>query len=363
MNASAVILVQSERGRAGVRSRWAVPTAAAPAPAGKLGCVSLLMLLMLFLLLPASLQASSPVRQAGASGSELTLALRSSAQHSAALRGVTNGRSQGYLGIEFHDAPDDANPLLRLRGVHGVEVVKVDHDGPAGKAGLRPHDLLVGLNGQAIASAEALRRMIHDAGAGVQVALSVVRGGQSMILNAQLATRDEVARAAMARLAASDPPLPSLAAAPAIDEESASPNESYSAENATSSAPLASAGGAVHGQSFIGSMLHSSPVTGAVLDAMEPQLAGFFGAPPGAGLLVHSVLPGSAAAEAGLHAGDIVLRVDFAVLHTQADWTKRVHAAKGRPLTLAVLRDHHELTLILQPEPRHHSMLEWPTLF
>ena len=289
------------------------------------------------------------------------------AHPSPALHGSTNGRSQGYLGIEFHDAAEELTAGLKPRGAHGVEIVMVDHDGPAGKAGLRAHDLLVGLNGQPIASAEALRRLIHDAGAGGQVSLSVLRNGRPLTLNVQLAARDEVAREAMARLAAS-----TLATSPASLTQPAPPAsegadtgfaERYPAEETPSVTPTTSNGGSLHAQGFIGSMLHSGPVTGAVLDAMEPQLASYFGAPQGTGLLVHSVVPGSPAAEAGLHAGDIVLRADFAVLRSPTDWTRHVHAAKGHAITLAVLRDRHELTLTLQPEPKHHSLVEWPTLF
>lgn len=280
------------------------------------------------------------------------------------LKGSTNGRSQGYLGIEFRDLPADGSTLMP-RSIRGVEVIKVDHDGPAGKAGLQPHDVLVGLNGQTISSAEALRRMIHDSGAGVQVALNVIRGGRTLMLNAQLATRDEVARAAMARLAASNQPAssaPVSQSAPAIeDSDSSGAGDAYPPEDSPSPSP--SIAGPMHSQSFIGSMLHSGPITGAVLDAMEPQLASFFGAPQGMGLLVHSVVPGSAAAQAGLHAGDVVLRADFISLRSQADWTKHIHAAKGHPITLAVLRDHREISVILQPDLKRHSMLEWPSLF
>ncbi len=281
------------------------------------------------------------------------------ARPAAALRGAVGARSPGYLGIEFHDVPEDQGRSTPAAG-RGVVVVMVDHDGPAGKAGLRAHDVIVNLNGQAIAGAEALRRMIHDAGAGVQIALTVVRGGRPVTLTARLADRDEVARAAMARLAATENTgaPPATAPAMAMGFTDRAPMEMPAAASAPPS--LTEPATPAPGSGFIGHMLHGSIFTGAVLDAMEPQLAGFFGAPWGAGLLVHSVVPGSPAATAGLRAGDVILRADLYTLHNTADWTKRLHAAKGRPITLSVLRDRRELTLSLQQDLKHHSVVEWP---
>lgn len=282
----------------------------------------------------------------------------------AGLRGNVNGRPPGYLGIEFHDMPDDQLKTLRLPSGRGVEVVMVDHDGPAGKAGLRPRDIIVSLNGQALAGAEALRRMIHDAGAGVQIALTVIRGGSPLTLKADLADRDQVARAAMAHLAESDAPSsaePVAAGTVLFGFNTATPPESP-ASPAYPPPPPTGPATPPPGSGFIGHIVHGSIYTGAVLDTMEPQLAIYFGAPQGAGLLVHSVLPGSPAAVAGLRAGDIVLRADLYTLRNTNDWAKRLHAAKGRPIALSVLREHRELNLTLQQELKHHSLVEWPTL-
>lgn len=311
---------------------------------------------LLLLLVPPAL-AWQPVRLTHSKGGLYAFTLYASTLH-----GSTNGRSQGYLGIEFHDTPVEASPLIP-RGTRGVEVAMVDHDGPAGKAGLRPRDIIVSMNGQAIAGAEVLRRMIHDAGAGVQIALNVLRNGQSLTLTAQLADRDQVARAAMARLAAStpsaaaaaNPPLPSAAyglADPNPGEGTVQP-----------SATAIPAPEPPHTQGFLSSMLHSSSSIGMVLDVMAPQLALYFGAPQGTGLLIQSVTPGSLAATAGLRAGDVLLRADAFALHSQADWSNRLHAAKGHPVTLNVLRDRHELTLTLETDLKRHSLLEWPGIF
>ena len=100
---------------------------------------------------------------------------RSSAQVLAALQQYleTGTISPGWLGVVV----DKSNPVPPSQG---VLVDSVRPDSPAEKAGLRPGDLIVSINGQALppgapASAGALAMMIESQAPGAKVTLSVLR--------------------------------------------------------------------------------------------------------------------------------------------------------------------------------------------
>jgi S1-C subfamily serine protease len=251
----------------------------------------------------------------------------------------------GYLGIEFHDLTAEQAAALHLRDKRGVEVLLVDHDGPAASAGLQPHDLITGINGHIVSSGEALHRMIRDTGAGVQVTLSVFRNGNPITIRAKLANHEDVERKAWAQL--NQP-----AAAPQLQHMEVSGANALGSTVAPAPVPpSAPAAPAPHTQGFIDSMLHG-PFTGLAVEACTPQLGSYFGAPNGQGLLVESVQDGSPGAVAGVHAGDVILRADSQPVHSASDWTKHLHAAKGKPISLDLLRDHQQMTVTMQPSSK-----------
>jgi len=268
-------------------------------------------------------------------------------RHAGAAAHTQPQRPPGYLGIEFHDLTNEQATSLHLRDNRGVEVLLVDHDGPAATAGLKPHDLITGFNGHIVASGEALRRMIHDAGAGVQVRLSVFRNGSPITVHTKLADRQEVERKAWARMTqAPPPPSQNMLIEGVTETYTIGPAPAPPAVAPRSSTPP-------HTQGFIENMLHG-PFTGLIVEALEPQLGEYFGAPKGQGLLVKSVESGSPAAMVGIRAGDVILRADSEPMHSPSDWSKRLHASKGKPMSLDLLRNHQTLTLTLPPDTKKH---------
>src|SRR6202011_2976400 len=94
-----------------------------------------------------------------------------------------------YLGVDTRDITSDRLSDLKLKEEHGVEVTLVDQDAPAGKAGLKEHDVILTINGNQVESVEQLRRMIREIPPGRMVALGITRDGQPLTLKAQLADR------------------------------------------------------------------------------------------------------------------------------------------------------------------------------
>jgi serine protease Do len=253
----------------------------------------------------------------------------------------------GYLGILFQNLTDEQVTSMHVKGGDGVEVVMVDHDGPAGKAGLQPHDVILRLNGQNVTGADCLRKMIHDDGVGAAVSLTVLRGGRQITVNAQLAYRGEVEKEAVARMVEADPPA---------NDNTPVANDFGEGDPAAPAPP----GTTSRSRSFLAQVLHTTPFTGLVLEAMEPQLAGFFGAPVGVGLLVETVAPNSPAAAAGLRAGDVILKADSVEVKSNGAWVRELHETRGRGIGLVVLRDKQEVHILLIPDLKKHSRLIWP---
>src|SRR5947209_13284956 len=97
--------------------------------------------------------------------------------------------TSSYLGVDISDVTTERLSALKLKEEKGVEVTMVDQDAPAGKAGIKEHDVILTMNGSAIESGAQLRRMIHETPAGRVVSFGLSRDGQPMTVKVQLADK------------------------------------------------------------------------------------------------------------------------------------------------------------------------------
>ncbi len=89
---------------------------------------------------------------------------------------------------------------------------------------------------------------------------------------------------------------------------------------------------------------------GVTLAPLTDQLAGYFGA--SAGVLVSAVTTGSAAAQGGLKAGDVITAINGRSMRSVGEVTRVVRTAKpGSVLEMRVVRDKKETTIkVIVPE-------------
>src|SRR5262249_53336341 len=98
-----------------------------------------------------------------------------------------------YMGVDIQDVTSDRVGPLKLKEERGVEVTMVDQDAPAGKAGIKEHDVILQFNGTAVESEEQLRRMLREVPPGRNVTLGISRDGNPLTINLQLADRGKIA--------------------------------------------------------------------------------------------------------------------------------------------------------------------------
>lgn len=253
---------------------------------------------------------------------------------------ATHAASRSYLGIDVSDVTEADINLLHVKEARGAQITRVDHDGPAGKVGLQVRDVVVRINGQAIEGEEQCRRILRETPPGRSVTLSISRNGQMIDISATLANRAEVEKRAWDEHFVVPQPQPNDSYMPAPQAE-----------------PKESQFGAA--KSFLGNHLtFSSPYTGLTLDAVGAQLAEFFGAKDGKGLLIHTVDANSPAASAGLRAGDIVTRVNGRPMESTKDWDRMLRDTRGKSVGVTILRDKREQTLTMTPGGKKRSALD-----
>jgi len=232
-----------------------------------------------------------------------------------------------YLGVRTQDITKERMSALKLKDETGVEVVMVDQDAPAAKAGIKEHDVVLSVNGTHIESEEQLRRVVRETPPGRTVAISLLRDGQPVNLNVTLADRKEMIKA-MAKKGN----WPAMPAMPAMPPHSGMP---MGAPFMEFDAPQ------------VNVLVQTSGRSGIMVEGITPQLAEFFGVKNGAvGVLVRAVEKGSAGEAAGLRAGDIILKVESEKITDPGDWRRALRGKSGQ-VAISILREKKEQTVTL----------------
>lgn len=240
--------------------------------------------------------------------------------------------SGSYLGVGVAEVSAERVKALKLKEERGVEITRVDDDSPALKAGLKAGDVVLEYNGQRIEGAEQFVRTVKETPEGRQVRLLISRDGNTQTLTATIAARKGYA---------------SLVT-PRIDQER------LQAERKAAQADVQKAQDDLRRarEQFIFQMPDTPQVLmgmrsgglGIEAESITAQLAEYFGVKDG--VLVRSVTKDSAAAKAGMKAGDVITKVDDTSVSQPQEITRALRTLQTKKtFPVIVMRNHKEVTL------------------
>ena len=239
--------------------------------------------------------------------------------------------AQGYLGVGLGEVDNERANALHLKDAHAAEVVMVDHDAPAGKSGLKVHDVILQLDGQAFDNVDQLRRRLREMPSGRTVTLLISRDGNRINVTVQLCDWAVLQHQAWSQHYSVPEP-----AAPAAGQSFLG--------NVPSGGP-----------GFLDNMIPKALYVGADVNPVRTQLADYFGVKSGTGLLVESVDDPSPASRAGLKAGDVVVKVESQQMTSKNDWLKAIRNHRGQPVQVTVMRNKQEQVLTMSAgKPKKH---------
>src|SRR5579863_9326739 len=113
---------------------------------------------------------------------------------------VAHAGPAGYLGVDVTDVDADKAQALKLKETRGALITLIDHDAPAGQIGLKVNDVVLAVNGQAVESAEQLRRLLREIPPGRKISLEISRDGNIQTLAVQLADRKAMEQSIWAKI-------------------------------------------------------------------------------------------------------------------------------------------------------------------
>jgi serine protease Do len=210
-------------------------------------------------------------------------------------------QDNGWIGVSIAERPDG-----------GVLVRSVEANSPAEKAGLKANDVIVQFNKQEVVGVLQLTRMVNETPVGRSVDVVVRRDNQEQTLKVTA----EKSRFPTGPFVFHTPDV-------SVFRDHIS--------NAVQSSTF---------QPFEVMTSVSMTQAGVRADSLTPQLREFFGVKAGEGVLVASVDSNSAAARAGVLAGDVITAVDGRSISSPQDFSREVRSKTS--FSLKVVRNKQE---------------------
>ncbi len=215
----------------------------------------------------------------------------------------------GYLGISINNVTPDNASFFNLSSASGAVISQVTPDSPASRAGLESGDVIRTLNGKEIPNSSALQVAVSEMTPGTPVELGIIRDGKLQTLHATVGEYNE-----------------------------------KSTEVAENAGPGHEDGGKL----------------GLAVDNLNPDVRQQYNIPENVhGAAIESVRPGSAAEDAGLAPGDVILSVDRKPVDGASSFVDAVHALPAdKDILLLVWSNGGTSFLVIHPDlnPQQNGM-------
>jgi serine protease Do len=103
---------------------------------------------------------------------------------------ISGGKvTRGYMGAVIQNLTPEIADSLGLSGKKGALVAELTPGGPADKAGLQPGDVVLSLDGHAVASSSELTRLVAGTHSGDVMHLQVLRNGKPASIDVRAGVR------------------------------------------------------------------------------------------------------------------------------------------------------------------------------
>jgi serine protease DegQ len=90
----------------------------------------------------------------------------------------TGSVTRGWIGVEVQDITAELAESFKLAGSQGVLIAGVVRNGPAERAGIRPGDILLEVNGKAVIDSAEMLNVVAEAQPGKEADLKLMRNGK-----------------------------------------------------------------------------------------------------------------------------------------------------------------------------------------
>ncbi|HXJ77917.1 MAG TPA: DegQ family serine endoprotease [Candidatus Methylomirabilis sp.] len=201
--------------------------------------------------------------------------------------------SRSWLGVSIQSLTPDLAKGFGVSDAKGALVAAVTDESPAMKAGIKAGDVITEYDGHKVGGAEDLPRLVADTPAGREVAVTVLREGKTLRLQAKVTKLDE-------------------------------PDQKVAAE----------AG--------------EKGKLGVMVEPVTAVIAKDLGLKDATGVVVRRVEDGSPASNAGIKAGDVILEVDRQPVKDVAGLKSLIAKhAKGTPMVMLLHRDDGTMYVVV----------------